>query len=183
MTSDYKEILLQSFLNEYSRVYLIDLENDTIEKVMEAGDVSYMDPVFTRTYSEFNHIYSNTRLDPEYSQWRMIQGSIENLRKNLAETNCFTLSYQMQDGKWKRVENRVAMKRDGMPVKVFACIRDGESSGAAGTDRSAPERFRGTTEVTADIRHTDPEGRTYQSTVVYNSMGTFEINVTRDEIT
>jgi hypothetical protein len=30
MTSDYKEILLQSFLNEYSRVYLIDLENDTI---------------------------------------------------------------------------------------------------------------------------------------------------------
>ncbi len=182
MTSDYKEILLQSFLNEYSRVYLIDLENDTIEKVMEAGDVSYMDPVFTRTYSEFNRIYSNTRLDPEYSQWRMIQGSIENLRKNLAETNVFTLSYQMQDGKWKRVENRVAMKRDGMPVKVFACIRDGESSGAAGTDRSAPERFRGTTEVTADIRHTDPEGRTYQSTVAYNSLGTFEVDVTRDEI-
>ena len=182
MTSDYKEILLQSFLNEYSRVYLIDLENDTIEKVMEAGDVSYMDPVFTRTYSEFNRIYSNTRLDPEYSQWRMIQGSIENLRKNLAETNVFTLSYQMQDGKWKRVENRVAMKRDGMPVKVFACIRSEDSSRAAGTDRSAPERFRGTTEVTADIRHTDPEGRTYQSTVAYNSLGTFEVDVTRDEI-
>jgi hypothetical protein len=39
MIEQYKEMLLQSFLQEYSRIYLIDLEQDTIEKIMEADDV------------------------------------------------------------------------------------------------------------------------------------------------
>ena len=51
MIEQYKEILLQSFLQEYSRIYLIDLEQDTIEKIMEADDVQEKDPVLTLSYS------------------------------------------------------------------------------------------------------------------------------------
>ena len=134
MTGNYRELLLQSFLQEYSRIYLIDLEQDTIERIMEADDVQDKDPVFTSSYSEFNNVYSSTRLDPEYAQWRFMQGSIENIRKRLAEQDCFTLSYQMQDGSRKIVENRILEKRDGVPVKAFACIRkdDEERTGTAG---------------------------------------------------
>ena len=88
MIEQYKEMLLQSFLQEYSRIYLIDLEQDTIEKIMEADDVQDKDPVLTLSYSEFNNVYSSTRLDPGYAKWRFMQGSIENIRKRLAEQDC-----------------------------------------------------------------------------------------------
>ena len=70
MIEQYKEILLQSFLQEYSRIYLLDLEQDTIEKIMEADDVQDKDPVLTLSYSEFNNVYSRCRTAAGRS-WRI----------------------------------------------------------------------------------------------------------------
>ena len=122
MIDKYQDELLKSFLDNYCRVYLIDLEKDSIIKIMETEGVPGDDPVHQKRYSDFNRVYSYTMLESEYCAWRETMGSIENIRKVLAERNCFTLSYQMKDGRWRKVENRVLEKRDGIPVKVFACI-------------------------------------------------------------
>ena len=122
MIDKYKDELLQSFMDNYSRIYLIDLEKDTIVKILETDGVPDEDPVHQRSYSEFNRVYSYTKLEPEYSAWREMMGSIENIRKVLAERNSFTLSYQMKDGRWRKVDNRILEKENGVPVKVFACI-------------------------------------------------------------
>ena len=110
MIDKYKDELLQSFLDNYSRVYLIDLEKDTIVKIQESEDAPELDPVRQKHYSEFNRVYSYTMLEPEYSQWREMMGSVENIRKVLADRNSFTLSYQMKDGRWMKVENRQGIR-------------------------------------------------------------------------
>ena len=122
MIDKYQDELLQSFLDNYCRIYLIDLEKDSIVKIMETEGVPGDDPVHQKRYSDFNRVYSYTMLESEYCAWRETMGSIENIRKVLAERNCFTLSYQMKDGRWRKVENRVLEKRGGIPVRVFACI-------------------------------------------------------------
>ena len=177
MIEQYKEMLLQSFLQEYSRIYLIDLEQDTIEKIMEADDVQDKDPVLTLSYSEFNNVYSSTRLDPGYAKWRFMQGSIENIRKRLAEQDCFTLSYQMQDGSRKTVENRILEKRDGVPVKAFACVRKDEGEQISGTGILSGESADDASEAE---KISEARGKIFRGTVAYDSVGTFEANVTRN---
>lgn len=179
MTGNYKELLLQAFLQEYSRIYLIDLEQDTIERIMGADDVPDKDPVFTSSYSEFNNVYSSTRLDPEYAQWRFMQGSIENIRKRLAEQDCFILSYQMQDGSRKIVENRILEKRDGVPIKVFACIRKDEEEHGG---RAVAFSGESTDETPEAEKFVEARGKIFRGTVAYDSVGTFEVNVTRNRM-
>ena len=179
MIEQYKEILLQSFLQEYSRIYLLDLEQDTIEKIMEADDVQDKDPVLTLSYSEFNNVYSSTRLDPGYAKWRFMQGSVENIRKRLAEQDCFTLSYQMQDGSRKTVENRILEKRDGVPVKAFACVRKDEGEQISGTGLLSGESAD---DASAAEKISEARGKIFRGTVAYDSVGTFEANVTRNQM-
>ena len=179
MIEQYKEMLLQSFLQEYSRIYLIDLEQDTIEKIMEADDVQDKDPVLTLSYSEFNNVYSSTRLDPGYAKWRFMQGSVENIRKRLAEQDCFTLSYQMQDGSRKTVENRILEKRDGVPVKAFACVRKDEGEQISGTGLLSGESAD---DASAAEKISEARGKIFRGTVAYDSVGTFEANVTRNQM-
>ena len=45
MILHYKDELLQSFLDNYSRIYLIDLEEDSIVKISETDDAPDEDPV------------------------------------------------------------------------------------------------------------------------------------------
>ena len=179
MIEQYKEMLLQSFLQEYSRIYLLDLEQDTIEKIMEADDVQDKDPVLTLSYSEFNNVYSSTRLDPGYAKWRFMQGSVENIRKRLAEQDCFTLSYQMQDGSRKTVENRILEKRDGVPVKAFACVRKDEGEQISGTGLLSGESAD---DASAAEKISEARGKIFRGTVAYDSVGTFEANVTRNQM-
>ena len=135
MIDKYKDELLQSFLDNYCRIYLIDLEEDSIVKISETDDAPDEDPVHFGRYSEFNRVYSYTRLDPKYSSWRETMGSIENLRKVLADRSSFTLSYQMKSGKWMKVENRILEKKDGVPVKIFACIPKVEKGGFSESEK------------------------------------------------
>ena len=93
MIDKYRDELLKSFLDNYSRVYLIDLEEDTIVKIQESEGAPEFDPVRQNRYSEFNRVYSYTMLEPEYSQWREMMGSVENIRKVLADRSSFILSY------------------------------------------------------------------------------------------
>ena len=179
MTADYNNELLKAFLENYSRVYMIDLEKDRIEKIMEAEGVQEPDPVTGSCYSEFNRVYSRTRINPEYVEWREMMGSIENIRTVLADRSLFILSYQMKDGRWKKIENRRLTIRDGVPVKAVACIPREES---LRTDQSGVfdsiEHISSQGQPSAEVG-----GRTenfYRGLLASESISTFEVNVTRN---
>ena len=181
MIDRYKDELLQSFLDNYCRVYLIDLENDTIIKILETEGEPGEDPVHQKHYSEFNRVYSYTRLEPDYSAWRENMGSIENIRKVLAERNSFTLSYQMKDGRWRKVENRILEKRDGIPVKVVACIPKEEKDRLAENERLlAGGSADLVTPAGKKIR--EEREKLYKGILAFDSISTFEVNVTRNTL-
>ena len=181
MIDKYKDELLQSFLDNYCRVYLIDLENDTIIKILETEGVPGEDPVREKHYSEFNRVYSYTKLVPEYSAWRENMGSIENIRRVLAERSSFTLSYQMKDGRWRKVENRILEKRDGVPVKVVACIPREEKDRIAENEKLLDG---GSADLIAPTGKKIREEREklYKGVLAFDSISTFEVNVTRNKV-
>lgn len=183
MIDKYRDELLKSFLDNYSRVYLIDLEKDTIVKIQESEGAPEFDPVRQNRYSEFNRVYSYTMLEPEYSQWREMMGSVENIRKVLADRNSFTLSYQMKDGRWMKVENRILEKRDGVPVKVFACIPKEETDRLAENEKILEDRHDLSSLVTSsERRHREAREKLYKGVLAIDTLSTCEVNVTRNTV-
>ncbi len=181
MIDKYKDELLCSFLDSYCRIYLIDLEKDTIVKILEAEQETWEDPVKQKKYSEFNRIYSYSMLEPEYSAWREMIGSIENIRKVLADRNSFTLSYQMKDGRWMKVENRILEKQGGVPVKVFACIPKEEKGQMAENEKILKEGHTIITSPT-ERRLNEEREKLIKGVLAFDSISTFEINVTRNKV-
>lgn len=181
MIDKYKDELLQSFLDNYCRIYLIDLEKDTIVKILEAEGENREDPVKQKKYSEFNRIYSYSMLEPEYSAWREMMGSIENIRKVLADRNSFTLSYQMKDGRWMKVENRILEKQSGVPVKVFACIPKEEKGQMAENEKILKEGHTIFTSP-AERKLNEEREKVIKGVLAFDSISTFEINVTRNKV-
>ena len=179
MTSDYKNELLGSFLENYSRIYLIDLEKDTIETIMESEGAPEPNPVFDSCYSRFNRSYSLAKVKAEYADWREMIGSIENIRTVLADRSLFILSYQMKDGRWKKIEHRRLEMRDGVPTKAFACIPREDGSRAESDKFSGePEYFSG--KETAASQTERNRENLYWGVLTSESISTFEINVTRN---
>ncbi len=181
MIDKYKDELLRSFLDSYCRIYLIDLEKDTIVKILEAEQETWEDPVKQKKYSEFNRIYSYSMLELEYSAWREMMGSIENIRKVLADRNSFTLSYQMKDGRWMKVENRILEKQGGVPVKVFACIPKEEKGQMAENEKILKEGHTIITSPT-ERRLNEEREKLIKGVLAFDSISTFEINVTRNKV-
>lgn len=179
MTADYNNELLRSFLENYSRIYLIDLEKDTIENIMEAGGSSDPDPVFGRCYSDFHRTYSRTKLNPEYADWHEMMGSLENIRSVLADRRMFILSYQIKDGRWKKIEYRRLETRDGVPVKAFLCIpREAGTKAESGQLSDNTENTGGRERSEAQISQNRES--LYLGALASESISTFEINVTRN---
>ena len=181
MTDKFKDELLHSFLDNYSRIYLIDLEKDSIEKILETEGVPGDDPVKQEKYSEFNRIYSYTMLEEEYCAWREMMGSIENIRKVLADRNSFTLSYQKKDGRWMKVENRILEKQGGVPVKVLACIPKAEKGQLAENEKILKEGHTIITSPT-ERRLNEEREKLIKGVMAFDSISTFEINVTRNKV-
>ena len=181
MIDKYKDELLQSFLDNYCRIYLIDLEEDSIVKISETDDAPDEDPVHFGRYSEFNRVYSYTRLDPKYSSWRETMGSIENLRKVLADRSSFTLSYQMKSGKWMKVENRILEKKDGVPVKIFACIPKVEKGGFSESEKILKnghiDQVAPSEKKLSQVRE-----KLIRGVMDYDAISTFEVNLTRNTL-
>ena len=180
MIEQYKELFLKSFLDNYIRVYIIDLEKDTIVKILETED-AHEDPVYTDRYSEFNRVYSYSCLDREFSTWREIAGSIENLRKVLADRNVYIISYQMKDGRFLKVENRILEKKDGVPVRIFACIPRVETDRTAENEKIAEDSIsEAVTPSLQMLRH--QREKIYKGALASDSISTFEINVSRNTV-
>ena len=183
MIEKYRDEILKSFLDNYSRVYLIDLENDTIVKIHESDGAPEIDPVRRSRYSEFNRVYSYTMLEAEYSSWREMMGSVENIRKVLAERNTFTLSYQMKDGRWMKVENRILEKKEGVPVKVFACIPREKTDNLAENEKTGEDRYDLSDLITSsDKRLREAREKLYKGVLAIDTLSTCEVNVTRNTV-
>ena len=176
MIEKYRDEILQSFLEKYYRMYLIDLEKDTIVKIYEAEDAPQPDPVTCTSYSEFNRRYSLENLDPEYSEWRRVTGSIESIRRKLTERSNYTLSYPMRDGTWMKVDNRVVEKKDGVPVKAVAGVYSEENE-LISVEYSAGQEQPVSLQMMRQIRE-----EAYKDAIQHDAVSTFEINVTRNRV-
>ena len=106
-------------------------------------------------------------------------GSIENIRTVLADRSLFILSYQMKDGRWKKIEHRRLEMRDGVPTKAFACIPR-EDGGRTESEKIAgePEYFSG--KETAASQTDRNRESLYWGVLASESISTFEVNVTRN---
>ena len=179
MIEKYKDEILESFLENYNRIYLVDLDRDTIVKVHEAEGVLPPDPVDTGSYSEFNSVYSFEQLEPEYSEWRMAAASIENIRRVLTERNNFTLSYPLKDGRWMKVDNRLIEKRDGVPVKMIACVRK-ERKGSIPEESGKEGKAAEPDMAVAVHQLSRAREKTLRRALQRDAVAIFELNVTLD---
>ena len=181
MIEKYKDEILQSFLENYNRIYLVDLEEDTIVKVHESEGKLPPDPVDTGSYSEFNSHYSTEQLEHEYSEWRMAAASIENIRRVLTERSSFTLSYPLKDGRWMKVDNRLIEKKNGIPVKMIACVRKpraGNSQEEGGKEGNAEELNM----LTSVQQQSHAREKALRRALRRDAVAIFELNVTRDMV-
>lgn len=184
MDAENREKLLRSFVEDYMRIYLIDLERDRIEKIAEAQGELPPDEIRTDCYSEFNHNYSMSRLDPEYARWRETTCSIENLRTVLAQRHSFTFSYPRKDGVWRTIEMRLFEKRGDVPVKVLMCLPDTLEDRAESADRERESQaYRRETEgYRNSIRLRMARETIYKGALTADSISVFEINVTQNMV-
>ena len=181
MIEKYKDEILQSFLGNYNRIYLVDLEEDTIVKVHEAEGELPPDPVCTGSYSEFNSLYSVEQLEHEYSEWRMAAASIENIRRVLTERSNFTLTYPLKDGRWMKVDNRLIEKKDGIPVKMIACVRK-ERTGNAPEENGKEESAEELKMLTSAQLQSRASEKALRRALRRDAVAIFELNVTRDMV-
>ena len=179
MIERYKDEILQSFLENFSRIYLIDLEKDTIVKVHESAPVLTPDPVDTGCYSKFNSAYNSARVEPEYAQWHLAASGIENIRGVLTDRSSFTLSFPLVDGSWRKVDIRAVEKRDGVPVKAVACVfRERKNSISKESGQSAKgEEAEMPSSVEALSRSRE---KVFRRALQRDAVAIFELNVTRD---
>ena len=115
--------IIDSILSRYLLIYEVDLEKDYMEVVYETEQFGTFGMERSGRYSELNTKYSQERVDLEFSKWREEVGSIDNLKKELAEKDYFDLAFPVNYGKWRSIEYRVVTRKRGIPTKVIMCYK------------------------------------------------------------
>ena len=176
--------LLDSFLSEYIRVFLVDLEKDTITLLYEREE----DPVLAGlvqsagSYSEFNRLNSRMMPEPSFAAWREVSGSRENIRTTLQRKNAFSFLFPLREkDKWMKLEVRLLKKKGDIPVLVLLGVPGPERGGlntyiAPPVNRNYPQGLE--EYVDALRRRLDQENR-YRDAVSETAEGMFEINISK----
>ncbi len=180
-----KDSLLRAFLAGYTRVFAVDLEEDSYELLYEKDE----DPVISEiirsahSYSAFNRQVSLLLPEPSFSSWREVAGSRENIRSMLKMQESFTFIFPRRGMEsWMKIEVRLLEKRDGEPVKILIG-KPGPDRTSAGVFPGNPQNtpFSGVFENYFDVlrRRLEQEKR-YKGAVLEHSAGVFEINITKN---
>ena len=87
-----ENVLLQSFITEYIRVFIVDLENDRYSLLYEKEEDPLIKELMRSTtgYAQFNHRLSTLYTDPAYISWREEEGSTEHIRTMRQNQPVFT---------------------------------------------------------------------------------------------
>ena len=191
-----KDLLLDTFLSEYIRVFLVDLENDTFELLYEREE----DPVLRelmqtcRSYSEYNRRNSLLLPDPVFSTWREKAGSRETLCKMLSRQTTYSFTFPLREkGRWMKLEAHLLEKKDGIPARILLGRPGPERGGMSSTSRfdsvhfredpqALPESGRDLSGYIKALRRRIEQKDRYKGAVTEDTAGVFEINVTRSLI-
>ncbi|MDO5131496.1 MAG: ATP-binding protein [Eubacteriales bacterium] len=182
-----EDLLLGSFLSEYVRVFLVDLENDRYCLLYEREENPAIRDLIRRTdsYNEFNHLISRLFSDPAFSSWRESEGSREHLRRMLQRQNIFTFVFPLKEkDEWMKLEARLVQKKDGVPVYALLGRTGPEREAREETLHASGESLQksGIEEYVDMLRNWFVWESPYKGAVTYDAAGVFEINVTRNLI-
>ena len=182
-----ENVLLQSFITEYIRVFIVDLENDRYSLLYEKEEDPLIRDLMRSTtgYAQFNHRISALYTDPAYISWREEEGSTEHIRTMLQTQPVFTFVYPFKtDKRWLKLEIRLLEKKDGVPARVLLGLKDTRHSikEAFSLDQGSMDSGQSLEQyISSLLSRLDWEKR-YRRALSYDAAGVFEINVSRNRI-
>lgn len=182
-----KDLLLHSFLSDYIRAFIVDLEEDSYELLFEKEEDPVLTEIIRQTdkYSAFNKLNSRLLPEPAFTDWREVAGSRENIRSMLKMQECFSFVFPRRGmDSWMKVEVRLLEEKDGEPVRVLMA-KPGPDRNSSGVSFAIPKKapFSEEIENSLDVlrRRLEQEKR-YKGAVLEDAAGVFEVNVTKNII-
>ncbi len=182
-----KDTLLHAFLYDFTRVFLVDLEEDSYELLYEKEE----DPVVTEIikksgkYSVFNKLSSQLLPDASFSGWREVAGSRENIRGMLKEQDYFSFIFPRRNAdRWMKIEVRLLEKKDGVPVRVLI-TEPGPERSSVGASVAMPQQTSSADGIEGyldTLRRRLEQEKRYKGAMLEDAAGVFEINITKNII-
>ena len=179
-----KDMLLQSFMSDYIRMFLVDLETDTYQLLYEREE----DPVLAElvrnasTYSVFNRLNSHLLPDTSFAAWREVAGSRENICKVLEKKDFFSFVFPLRNrNNWMRIDVHLLEKQNGVP-KLVMIGQPLPGRGPAGSPIAVSNDTAYSQELEDYLyvlrRRLEQEQR-YKVTMLEEAAGVFELNITK----
>ena len=124
-TEQLNDQLLVAFLNEYTEVYLVDLEADTIEEIHAQFRDDLIKIHFPpgACFTTVNRIYRERAVDPDYWIWHEQNTTISDFKRVLRERPSYTIAYPLRTGAWEKIDIRLLENKIGVPWKALLCRR------------------------------------------------------------
>ena len=179
-----KDLLLESLISDYIRVFLVDLEKDSFALLYERVPDPVIDQIIEEAdrYSVFNSLVSRRLPDPAFESWREVAGSRENIRRMLMEQNYFSFVFPRRDSDdWMRVDVRLLKKKGEIPSLVLVG-QPGPERITAGSPIAAPEEpetLTGLEKYLDILRRRLKQELRYKGAILEDAAGVFEINITK----
>ncbi len=125
---ELKNQIYDSMMRDYILVYVIDLENDTIDLIKREEGFTTSDMEDHDTYSVFHSKHCENVTDT-FREERYERGTIAYLKDYLSKNDSFEYSYPTIFGTYRKVVYRALERRNGVAVKVlFSLLRVDDSS-------------------------------------------------------
>ena len=179
-----ESVLLRSFMSDYIRMFLVDLETDSYQLLYEREE----DPVLTElvrnasTYSVFNRLNSQLLPDTSFAAWREVAGSRENICKVLEKKDFFSFVFPLRNrNNWMQIDVRLLEKKNGLP-KLIMIGQPLPGRGPAGSPIAVSNDIAYSQELEDYLevlrRRLEQEQR-YKVTMLEEAEGVFELNITK----
>ncbi len=120
---ELKNQIYDSMMRDYILVYVIDLENDTIDLIKRDENFTTSDMEDHDTYSVFHSKHCENVTDT-FREERYEKGTIAYLKDYLSKNDSFEYSYPTIFGTYRKAVYRALERRNGVAVKVlFSLLR------------------------------------------------------------
>jgi signal transduction histidine kinase/CheY-like chemotaxis protein len=178
------DMLLKSFISDYYRAFLVDLNEDSFTLAYEEKE----DPVIAEivresdSYSAFNRLISRCLPDPCFTAWREAAGSRENIRLMLSSREYFSFVFPLREkDRWLRIDVRLLEKKEDVPALVLIGQPRPERRSVG-----APIAIPGGHSYTEDLesylnvlRQRLEQEQRYKGAILEDAAGVFEINISK----
>ncbi len=187
LRENLRDSISSALLNNYVKIYLIDLEGDTITLLSDVEHTSPKSEVITGKYTEYVHFYCYSRLDPaqeEQIEYSEQYTSINYLREKLANYSSYSVSFHNVDGDHIRTEFIRYEMRGKVPTKVLACVQKSYAQEFEEWDYRNKIDLPRSKKKEQSQEHQDNYNRDniYKGALYRDAVATFEINITRNMV-